>query len=298
MSEKKSSENLGYLFIFIAGFLWGTIGLFVKQLGAAGASADMISLLRIGFSLVIMFVVCLVHLGPAKMRLSGRNLLACALLGIITQAVYNLCYSRAIAIIGVSMGSVLLYISPIFTLIFSILLFKEKLTIIKCLAIFANILGCILTVTNGRFDIGSLAISGIFLGVSAGFCYSLAAIIGRIATEGGNPFLTAMYSFFFASIFILAKMFITGSHIVVSGPILAWGFAYAFIATSLTYMVYYNGIEMIKETSRVPVIASVEVVVATLIGIFLYGERIGLVSLVGIVLVLSSIMIINLKGRK
>lgn len=298
MRVKKSSENLGYLFIFIAGFLWGTIGLFVKQLGSLGANADMISLLRMGFSFLIMFTICLVHLGPERMRLSRRNLLACALLGIVTQAVYNLCYSRAISIIGVSMGSVLLYISPIFTLVFSILLFGERLTFIKCLAIVLNVLGCMLTVTNGNPDIGTLSLYGIFLGVAAGFCYSLAAIIGKIATEGGNPILTAMYSFFFASLFIIAKIAVTGSSLCLSAPVLAWGFAYALIATSLTYIVYYWGVEMIAETSRVPVIASVELVVATVIGILLYRESIGIVSLVGIVLVLSSIMIINLKGRK
>ncbi len=297
MEEKKGSQRLGYLMVFIAGFLWGTIGLFVKQLGSCGAGADVISLLRVGFSLLIMFVVCLAHLGWKGMRLSKRNLFACALLGIITQAVYNLCYSRAIEIIGVSFGSVLLYVSPIFTLIFSILLFGERLTVIKCLAIAANIIGCILTVTNGSFDIGTLALSGIFLGVAAGFCYSLAAIIGRIATEGGNPFLTAMYSFLFASLFIVGKMLIGGVEFHVDGPILVWGFFYALIATSITYMVYYTGVDMIAETSRVPVIASVEVVVATVIGILVYGERIGVLSLLGIVLVLSSIAIINMGKR-
>ncbi|MCR5732441.1 MAG: DMT family transporter [Sphaerochaetaceae bacterium] len=293
-----NNERRGYLFVFIAGFLWGTIGLFVKQLGLAGATADTIALLRVGFSFLIMFFICIIKLGPEKMFLSRRNIFACALLGIITQAIYNLCYSRAIEIIGVSFGSVLLYVSPVFTLLFSMLLFSEKLTLEKGLAILMNILGCVLTVTNGNLDVSSLAFGGIFLGLAAGFCYSLAAIIGRIATEGGNPLLTAMYSFFFASIFILLRSLFVTSEFIFSGPILVWGFIYALIATSLTYIVYYRGVEMIKETSRVPVIASVEVVVASLIGVALYKERIGAVSLVGILLVISSIAMLNFKFKR
>lgn len=293
-----NTERKGYLFVFVAGFLWGTIGLFVKQLSLHGANADTIALLRVGFSFIIMLFVCLALLGAKRMCLSVRQLIACALLGIVTQAVFNICYSLAIESVGVSVSSVLLYISPVFTLLFSMLLFSERLSKEKVLAIVTNIIGCILTVTNGCLDISSLNLDGILFGVAAGFCYSLAAIIGRIATKDGNPLLTAMYSFFFATVFLLLRSPFTKTRFVFSSEILIWGFFFALIATSITYIVYYKGVEMIKETSKVPVMASTEVVVASLVGVLLYGERIRLVSLVGIILVLSSILMLSFRSKR
>ena len=68
---------------------------------------------------------------------------------------------------------------------------------------------------------------------------------------------------------------------------------FALIPTSLAYVLYYQGLQLIVESSKVPVIASVETVVATLIGIVIYRERLGIFSIIGVLLVLVSILLMN-----
>ena len=58
---------------------------------------------------------------------------------------------------------------------------------------------------------------------------------------------------------------------------------------------HYKGLQKIRESSKVPVIASVETVVAALVGILLYHERLGVISSVGVLLVLFSILLMNKK---
>ena len=80
-----------------------------------------------------------------------------------------------------------------------------------------------------------------------------------------------------------------------SPMLLLAGFLYGLIPTALTYLLYFTGLQKIRETGRVPVIASVETVVATLVGIVFFGETVGLANWLGIALVLCSILLLNSK---
>ena len=79
--------------------------------------------------------------------------------------------------------------------------------------------------------------------------------------------------------------------------ILFWGFFYALIPTAIGYIFYYDGLKHITESSKVPVIASMEVMVASLIGIVWYREHLGFISFLGIVAVLLSIVLMNQKSE-
>lgn len=57
-------------------------------------------------------------------------------------------------------------------------------------------------------------------------------------------------------------------------------------------------IRSIHESSKVPVISSVEAVVAALIGVLLYHERLNVFGVSGIALVLASIAVMNITNPK
>ena len=63
------------------------------------------------------------------------------------------------------------------------------------------------------------------------------------------------------------------------------------------YIVYYGGISKVTETSRIPVLASVETVVAALVGLAAFGQSVSLMKCVGIALVLCSIAVMNRKEK-
>ena len=68
------------------------------------------------------------------------------------------------------------------------------------------------------------------------------------------------------------------------------------VPSAMAYIAYYGGISKITETSKVPVIASVETVVAAVIGLLAFGQKLGAVKILGIALVLCSIAIMNMKN--
>ena len=53
MQSRKIIRNIFYLYILVAGILWGTIGLFFNQLSALGLDRFQVMLLRIGYQITI-----------------------------------------------------------------------------------------------------------------------------------------------------------------------------------------------------------------------------------------------------
>ena len=284
---KKIRNIKYYIYILIAGCLWGTMSIFVKALQACGSNAFYTSFLRMFFSLIILLAVTLVKEGIHAFRVDRKTIAACVLLGVFTQAVFNIAYSMAVSRIGAVISAVLLYSAPVFTSIFSRMIFKEKLNGRKCAALLVNIAGCILTATGGHFGEMSLETMGVLIGVSAGFFYSLSAVFGRMTTGGASPLVVTAYNFFFATaaLGISVRPWNTVSA-PFSGNMMLGGILYALVSTAFAYVLYFTGVQHIKETSKIPVIASVETVSATVIGIFLFHEKLGAGSLAGIVLVL------------
>ena len=76
------------------------------------------------------------------------------------------------------------------------------------------------------------------------------------------------------------------------------GIFYGLITAALPYLIYYYGVQKIKETSRVPVFASIELIIASVIGIVIYNELIKTINIIGIILVLSSIILDSSEGSK
>ena len=73
---------------------------------------------------------------------------------------------------------------------------------------------------------------------------------------------------------------------------------FALLPTVIAYLLYYRGIQKIRDSSRVPVQASVECVVAVGIGVLALHETLGTVKLLGIARVLGSVLLMNSGTQK
>ena len=278
--------------IFIAGVLWGIIGIFVNELNALGAGASLIGFMRMFFAFLIMFMIALFRHGHKIIIHDRKTILLCALLGIISNGLFNVFYTHSIRLNGMGIACVLMYTAPVFTSIASRIIFHERFSRIKIFALFMNIIGCILTATGiNVFQNDNVSLMGILSGLGSGFCYGMAAIIGRAAGEKTDSITVTVYSFFFASLFLI--LFARPDFIPALNDIriMGIGFLYGLIPTSFAYLVYYNALKNIHDTSRVPVIASIEPVTAIITGMLLYNERIDAANFTGVAIVLVSIII-------
>lgn len=293
--KSNKEQNKGYLMVLVAGSLWGTIGLFATLLSNFGMSAGPVAFFRVLSATIMLALILLVKgRGLDLFRVSRRGLISCMLVGFISQAIYNVCYMNTIEQGGMATAAVFLYTSPVYVALISWIAFHEPLTRNKIIAILINIAGCILTVTGGDFSEMKISAFGIIMGILAGFTYALLPILSRTGADDEDPFTAAFYGQAFGALllFFLIRPF-NGIGTPFTLPILLTFIGFGIVPSAMGYIVYYRGISKITETSRIPVLASVETVVAALIGLVVFGQSLSLAKIVGIALVLFSIAVMN-----
>ncbi len=79
------------------------------------------------------------------------------------------------------------------------------------------------------------------------------------------------------------------------GPFLFWSFLGAGLSGTLANILFFKGLSRGIDASKTTIVASIEVVIATVAGVFLLNEKISLVGYVGIIIMLASIVLININ---
>ena len=248
-----SEQTIGYIMIFVAGVMWGTIGLFVNLLTSVGASSSLAAFMRLFMGFWILLPI-LFSMGGLKMfKIDKESLMHCLLLGILSHALFNYSYNISIVNVGVATASILLYTSPIFVSVLSAIFLKELIGREKILALALNVVGCFLMVTGGELASLKVSFLGIIFGLVAAFSYSLVAIIGKIASGKIHPFTVVLYSFLFGwiSLGIVVRPW---EFNFVASDIKFWIYSFGFglIPTIGSYLLYMGGLSKNLELSRVP----------------------------------------------
>ena len=288
----KREKNTGPALIIIAAVFWGLMGLFVRSFSAYGFSSGHVAALRLGFGAVIFALVMLIR-DRRLFHIRLRDLPVFLGLGICSLTFFTNCYFRAIELMPLSTAAILLYTSPIWVMLMSALLFKEKLTAKKLCALAMAFLGCVLVSGIGG---GGMSGAALLCGLGAGFGYALYSIFGTIALRKYEPFTVTFYGFVFGAlgcIVLSGPAELIRNLAAAPGATMLWFIpTAALVSAVIPYLCYTQGLKTV-EAGKASIIATIEPVVATLLGIVLYSEPLGLVSLCGIALVLGAIVILN-----
>lgn len=285
------------LLILLAGTLWGTMGIYVRRYNEEGLQALDIVAIRVVLTFIIL-LMGLICIKPKLLSIRLKDIWCFLGTGVCSILFFNYCYFKTISMTSMSVAAILLYTAPSIVMLFSYFLFKEQITRIKIVALILAFVGCIF-VTGIIGNEGDLSGAGILTGLGAGLGYALYSIFSRYALERGYHSLTILlYTFLLASmgvLFMVDRQAI-GRVVLKDGESLVFALAFATATTILPYLTYTIGLKYV-ETGKASILASVEPVVATVLGILLYGEAISLSGIMGIFMVILSIIICNLQGK-
>ena len=214
--------------------------------------------------------------------------------GVISLTFFSLCYFFTILESGASVAVILLYTSPIFILILSAILFKEKITKVKLFALILTFVGCVFVTGIGGEN--HLSAKGLFIGLCAGFGYALYSIFSRFALKKYKPLTVTFYTFVFSSLSLLpfCNVFKVIPNFTPSSAFFMIGIA--FFCTVLPYIFYTFGLSGL-ETGKAAILVTVEPLIGSLIGIFIWKENINVVKLVGIVMIFIAVILINMNCK-
>ena len=281
--------------ILLAGILWGTMGLFVRRYHACGLDAIDIVAVR-AFTTTLCMTVFFVCYDRKLFRIKIKDIWCFLGTGLLSILFFNYCYFKTIQLTSMSVAAVLLYTAPAMVMILSRILFKENFTGIRLLSLVLTFVGCIL-VTGVIGDAQSLNAGGIMTGLGAGLGYALYSIFSRYALEKGyHAFTISFYTFLITSAGTLPLVSVVNILDVCTSnlPVALFSVAFGLVSTVLPYVLYTLGLRK-TENGTASILASVEPVVATLLGVVCCNETITVGGLAGVVLILTAIVLCNLR---
>ncbi len=294
---EKNRRNIGPALIILAGIFWGSMGIFVRRLGTSGFNSIQIVTIRVTLA-ALAFVIVLFLKDPSGFRIAPRDIPLFLGLGFGSVLFFTVCYFTAITIMPLSTAAILLYTSPIWIMLMSVVFFREKLTGRKILALAMAFGGCVLV--SGVSGEG-LTMTGLLIGLGAGLGYGLYSILGTVALRKYSPYTVTAYTFLLAS---------AGAWLICRPADMLSKFAAADDLTSLLlfccltalvtavipFLAYTLGLRTV-EASRAGILATVEPMVATLFGILVFSEPLTVFSGTGILLILAAVILLNAKAK-
>ena len=288
-----NSKKMAPAMIVAAGVLWGIMGIFVRRLNSWGLSSPSLSQVRATCTALLLALILLLY-NKKLFRVRLRDLWIFAGGGVFSIVFFNVCYFKAIDLMSLSAAATLMYTSPAFVLLLSAVIFRERITPRKVLAIVLTFCGCALV---GGLLGGSVNITvfGVLCGVGSGLGYALYSVFSRLALlRKYDPMTITFYIFLFAalgSLFISDIPEIIG--VVRTAPVrILYFILYVLVTTILPYVLYTAGLKHVQN-SRASVIVAVEPVTATIVGILVFSETLTVPALIGMLLVLAAIVIMS-----
>ena len=277
--------------ILAAAVLWGMIGLWNRHLMAGGLTPTDIVVVR-NFGGMLLLAAVFAVKDRRVFAVKREHLKYFFGTGVVSVLLFTVCYFSCQQICSLAVASILLYTAPSFVVVLSALLWKEPVTKRKLLALGLTMVGCALVC--GVFA-GNLTVTaaGVLLGLGAGFFYALYSIFGRYALAHYGPMTVTVWTFLFAgpaSLVLLRPARLAASLAEPRQWLLALGLVV--FSTVAPYILYTRGLARV-ESGRASIIASLEPVAATLVGVLVFGEALSPPALAGILCVLAGVYVLR-----
>lgn len=282
-----------YLVMAFLSLVWGSSFILIKK-GLENFEPVELASLRIIFAFIVLIPVLIMNLK----KINRRDFFYCSVVGLFGNLLPAFLFAFAQTNLKSSLTGILNALTPLFALLFAVILFKNKLNMIQLLGLVVGFLGCVsLSFVSHDGGIGTFNHSVIFV-ILATICYALSAnLIGEKLKNLRPVLLTALA---LLAMLPVAIIFLINSDVFLKlstnpGAVVSLGYiAILGIFGTTVALLFFN--RLIQDTSAV-FASSVTYfipIVAVLWGL-VDGERLFAVHLIGMALIIAGVYI---AGRK
>jgi len=287
----------GLLLIGLAAMLWGTSGsVMVVLADRAAASPLLVGLARIWIAAILLLVAASV--AGESLAVAPGDRWRCVAMG-ACMAGYQAAYFPAVTLAGiVIVALVALCSAPLVIAALAPWLLGERLTTPVRVALGLGVIGTALLVIApaDRSDPPARFVGGTLLALVAGLAYALYVLTAKASLARSAPLPLA------ALTFTVAALLLTPALVWIRAPIsqltLGWPWLLYLggVATAGAYAMYTIGLRHVP-ASVAGVTTLLEPLTATILGVALFGERLGAGGWLGALLLLAALGLLIVYRR-
>lgn len=255
---------------------------------------------RTSFSLLVLLPMLVGRQGWQRIKLPRPDLIQCLVLGMLGVAASNYFYYVAIQKTSVAIAIILQYTAPVWVLLYVVARGQQKLSLQKVAAVGVALAGIALTIgIMGAKTASPLRLDsyGFLAAMLASFSFAFYNVGGHRILARYDRWRVLVWTLISASVFWL---FVNPPWRVLAAHYAPaqWGFLFAFSMISVlgSFSLYFLGLQYLEPT-RAIIASCLEPVFSILLAAALLGESLRPIQTLGIVLVLSAIVIVQLPGR-
>jgi drug/metabolite transporter (DMT)-like permease len=253
---------------------------------------------RTTFSFLVLLPILVGRRGWQRIKLPRPDLIQCLTLGMLGVAASNYFYYVAIQKTSVAVAIILQYTAPVWVLLYVAARGQQRLSLQKVLAVLVALAGIALTIgIVGGHSALRLDTYGVIAGLAASFSFAFYNVGGHNVLVRHDRWRVLVWTLASASLFWLVfnpPWKVIASHYTAA----QWGFLFVFslISVLAPFSLYFLGLQHLEPT-RAIIGSCLEPVFSIVLAAALLGEGVRPIQMLGIVLVLSAIVIVQLPGR-
>ena len=286
MKQKKA-----FIFIILAGLLWGSSCLFVSALKPYFTPLQMTGMRGILAGIGMSVYGYLSNRACFRVKPRWLILFACNGACLFLTAFF---YYSAMPLTGTPTAVILMYLSTVMVMVFSVLVWKERFTPLKGISVACVLLGCALV--SGVIGGLKFHLLGVIFGLLSGVTYTVYNIITKLAARHHqNPLSVTVYGFLTMSVISLFVVkpdvtlpTIAGEPIKLIPLVLGLGVC-TFIVPYFLYTLSLQELEAGTAAS----LGVVEPMAATVYSVVFLQEQLTLASAIGVVLVIVAVLLLG-----
>jgi len=283
-------RDLGALLLLSA--LWGASFIFIRVAVPALGPFVLVEL-RVGLAAVAL-ALCAAFLGRLpKLRVRWRQF---ALLGMVNVAIPFSLISTAEINLTASLAAILNSTTVMFTAVVAAVWMGDALTARKVVGVVLGIVGVTVLVGWDPIVMNWVVVLSVGAMLAASLAYALGSVYAKRTFAGSPPLAIAIGQLTAAATLILPLAAVSVPDERPSTIVVLSVLGLALTSTAVAYMLYFRLIENVGPTSTATVTLLVPLF-GLLFGVVLLDEPVGLGTLAGLVLILSSVTLITGLGR-
>ncbi len=284
----KRTLRLSYGMYILSMLIFGTNGILVHHISLASSQIILMRTL-IGGLLLTLIVLLRGGFDRAGIRADLLPLLlGGSVLGLNWVALFE-----AYRQLNVSLATLIYYVGPILVLLFSPVLFREKLNSRKITSVVLVAIG--LVCISGSIALRGMSMRGLLTAVVSALFYAAVIIFNKRITHTGG-LQTAALELDIAFVIVLIYMMLTVGlpHPAVSD--IPWIAVIGLVNTGLAYLLYFSGLQKLPAQSAA-LISYVDPVSALVFSALFLHETMTPVQILGAVLIIGGAVFGELKSR-
>jgi DME family drug/metabolite transporter len=266
--------------IGLAAVSWGTTGSVTTVLVAqTGMSALVIGAMRMLIGAALLVALALSVSGALRVDRGDRW--RCVALG-ACMAAFQATYFSAITLVGIAIAALIAICgAPLLIAGLAAVMLGERITARVGGALALGVVGTALLVVGprGAADVSARFVAGVLLALGASLSYALYVVLAKATLARTAPFPLAAATFGVAALALLPVLAgpEVGRQLALGWP---WLVYLGVVTTAGAYAIYTLGLREVP-ASVAGIASLMEPLTATLLGVLLFGERLGAAGMAG-----------------